>query len=812
MIRVIGDKKPFFILEGRRTSYIFRLLETGQLEHLYYGRRLRIEEEADLYPLIPRRVFAPGNTILYDNERPGFSLESVCLEWTSPGKGDPREPVIELVDARGNRSGDWVYASHEILPEKSLMETMPCALGRDEEELRIVLRDGLSGNRLDLFYSVFPEEDVISRRAVLTNEGAEEVRIRRLMSYGLDLRAGDLDLVSFDGGWAHEMNKKRQALLVGKWSMTSRTGTSSSRCNPFFMLSTPDCGEDRGEAYAFNLIYSGNHYAAVERAPAGSVRVVAGISPEDFSWQLSAGERFESPEAVMTYSDRGFNGISVNMHTFVRDHILRGSWAKKDRPVLLNSWEANYFDISEKKLVRLGKEAADLGIELLVMDDGWFKGRTDDHRSLGDWVADQKKLPGGLRSLADKIHGLGLAFGIWVEPEMVNVNSDFYRDHPDWTMELPWNKESQAEGRNQRILDLANPELVGEMIRRMKEVFSSADINYVKWDMNRIFSDVYSPSLPAARQQETAHRYVLGLYRMMRELTESFPDILFEGCASGGNRFDLGILSYFPQIWGSDNTDPVARIAIQGGYSYGYPQVCFGSHVSASPNHQTLRRSSLDTRFHVAAFGNLGYELNPGDLSEAERETIRSQVACYKKYRRTLQRGQFFRGREGNEIDWTIVSSDRSQALGFYYRAVNQAGEDLSFFYPRGLAPDKKYHFFNQPRKVDLQVMGSLINLRTPLHVREGSFLHKMIARLVQLEGETEEARAYGDVLMAGVATGQNFVGTGFNDQVRYLPDFASRLYFMEEVASRDEEDKKDQYIAENSIRKADPGNGMIET
>lgn len=810
MIRIIGRDRPVFILEGRQSAYIFRVLVTGHLEHLYYGGKLRVERESDLDPLIPKRAFAPGNTILYDNTRPDFSLESTCLEWTSPGKGDPREPMIELVDARGNRSADWVYESCELQKGKSAMATMPSAWAKagqsdapgdllddaeDEsrkskesdgvEEVRITLRDRLSKNRLDLYYALFPEKDVITRRALLTNESGEELVIRRLMSYGLDLRPRALDVIAFDGGWAHEMNQKRQPLTVGKWSMTSRAGTSSSRCNPFFMLLSPDCGEDRGEAYAFNLIYSGNHYAAVERTAAGLVRVLAGISPEDFSWQLSPGDSFESPEGVLTYSDRGFNGISANMHSFVREHILRGVWAKRDRPILLNSWESNYFDISEKKLLSLGREAARLGIELFVMDDGWFGERTDDHRSLGDWTPDPKKLPGGLKSLADQIHGLGLNFGIWVEPEMVNTDSDFYRQHPDWTMELPWKRESQAEGRNQRILDLANPQVVDEMIRRLKELFSSAEINYVKWDMNRIFSDVYSPALPFARQQETGHRYVLGLYRMMKELTESFPEILFEGCAAGGNRFDLGILSYFPQIWGSDDTDPVARIDIQRGYSYGYPQICFGSHVSASPNHQTLRRTSLDTRFAVAAFGNLGYELNLRDLPREEKEKIRSQISLYKKYRHILQSGQFYRGRGDNETDWTIVSADRSRAVGFYSRTVNRAGEDLSFFYPRGLDPARRYHFFNRPQKVDVRAMGSLINQQTPLHVREGGLLHNVIAGFVQLEGETEDLTAYGDALMAGLACGQNFVGTGFDERVRYLPDFACRLYFMEEVDSQ---------------------------
>ena len=451
------------------------------------------------------------------------------------------------------------------------------------------------------------------------------------------------------------------------------------------------------------------------------------------------------------YAENGFNQMSQRLHYFIREHIVRGTWQKKERPILLNSWEASYFDISEKKLLKLAKEAKEVGIELFVMDDGWFGERMDDSSSLGDWEANAKKLLGGLKGLSDKIRGLGLQFGIWVEPEMVNVKSKLYVAHPDWTIEIPG--QPHSEGRNQRILDLGRREVQDYIIESMSKVFSSADISYVKWDMNRTFSDYYSTALPPERQGEVAHRYVLGLYRCMKELTERFPEILFEGCAAGGNRFDLGILCYFPQIWGSDDTDACCRADIQTNYSYGYPLSTVSAHVSACPNHQTLRRTPLTTRFAVAAFAVLGYECNFCDCTREELEEIRAQIALYRKWRSVLQQGTFYRGRtfaDGNLTEWTCVSEDQTQAVGMLMQKLAEPNTQFHAYYPKGLAKEKRYHFTNRALTYSILEFGDLVNTVAPVHIRPDSVTHHLLAKFVKMDGETEDFCAYGDALMYG--------------------------------------------------------------
>lgn len=499
----------------------------------------------------------------------------------------------------------------------------------------------------------------------------------------------------------------------------------------------------------------------------------------------------------MAYAENGFNQMSQRLHHFIREHIIRGTWQKKERPVLLNSWEASYFDISEKKLLKLAKEAKEVGIELFVMDDGWFGERMDDSSSLGDWEANTKKLPGGLKGLSDKIHGLGLQFGIWVEPEMVNVKSKLYVAHPDWTIEIPG--QPHSEGRNQRILDLGRREVQDYIIESMSKVFSSADISYVKWDMNRTFSDYYSTALPPERQGEVAHRYVLGLYRCMKELTERFPEILFEGCAAGGNRFDLGILCYFPQIWGSDDTDALCRAEIEENYSYGYPLSAVSAHVSACPNHQTLRNTPLETRFQVACFGSFGYECNLCDMKKEEKEAMKEQIALYKKWRKVLQQGTFYRGRSfydgaqsgmggsvladeaGNQMEWTCVSEDGTKAVGMLMQKLVVPNTQQQTYYPKGLLPDVRYHFYNRKLKYNIKEFGDLVNTVSPVHIRQDSLTHQVLSKLVKMDGETEDFHAYGDTLMyGGVYVSPAFGGTGYNDKVRHYPDFASRLYFMD--------------------------------
>ena len=778
MIRRLKAAYPVFVLDTDNTTYLFAVTPSRHLEHLYYGGKIRIDKAEDCAHIRERHEFELGNCISYDKKFPQVMLEDMCLEMSGAGHGDIREPFVSLVYPDGSRSVDFLYEKSTLSNQKEPLQTLPCAYTENgkTEHLIVELRDGALV--MELHYTVYPACDVITRSAVLLNEG-DKVQVERLMSMQLDMPFGGAAVTSFHGAWGREMNRHTAVLPVGKLVLESRTGCSSNRVNPFFMVHSPDANEASGSVYGFNLIYSGNHYAAAEVNAYGKTRIVSGIQPEGFRWLLEKDGRFETPEAVMTYSENGFTGQSQNMHRFVRDHIVRGVWRDRPRPVLLNSWEACYFNISEKSLVAMAKSAKDLGVELLVMDDGWFAERDNDRCSLGDWTPSVKKLPGGLRSLAEKIIAEGLKFGIWVEPEMVNTDSRLYRKHPDWAMAIPGKRHS--EGRTQRVLDLANPEVQDFLIQKMSEVFSSAPVSYVKWDMNRIFSDVYSPYLPAERQGETAHRYIMGLHRVADTLAKSFPDILFEGCASGGNRFDLGMLCWFPQIWGSDNTDAICRAHIQEGYSYGYPQSCVGAHVSASPNHQTLRRTPLATRFAVAAFGALGYECDVRDLPSPEKQAIREQIALYKKWREVLQFGDFYRITEGNLHRWTCVSPDKSRAVVLLLQELTEANVQAHRLQLRGLDPDKTYRLYNIPGRVDVKVFGSLINTVTPVHVRQDSVLHNVIAKQVKMSGEVEKVTATGSVLMhTGVMLSPAFSGSGFNEKVRIFPDFAARLYFLE--------------------------------
>jgi len=807
MIRNV--KNELFILDTKNTTYAFRVLPTGQLEHLYYGARITVEES--FAGLDERHAFAPGTTALYDDEEKRYTLEDMRLEMSWPGKGDLREPAVVVRHADGSRTSDFVFEKAELIRGTVEIPGMPSAYTETVSEnegagneakgilpqtLRITMTDHSYDISLTLNYTVFPDCDVITRSAVLSNESKKTVTVERLMSLMMDLDSGSYRMSTFSGAWIREMCRHDIPLLAGKHVSSTTSGVSSHRANPFFMISAPNTSEDHGAVYAFNLVYSGNHMEAAEVSPFGKVRVMTGINPEGFSWQLAPGESFAAPEAVMTFSKEGFNGMSQHMHHFVRKHIVRGSWRDKPRPVLLNSWEASYFKINEKKLLALAKAGREMGIELFVMDDGWFGDRTDDTKALGDWEVNLKKLPGGLAGIADKVRALGMEFGLWVEPEMISVNSNLYREHPDWAMDIPGHLHS--EGRNQRFLDLTRKEVQDHVISAMTKVFKSAKISYVKWDMNRTMTDVFSKELPPERQGETAHRYLLGLYRIMKTLTERFPKILFEGCASGGNRFDLGILSYFPQIWASDDSDAAARVAIQTGYSYGYPLSTVASHVSDVPNHQTLRRTPLITRFNVAAFGVLGYECNISDMKKEEQEELAVQIAIYKQWRDTFFFGDFYRGRSvgqglsagegfsllspgpGNVTEWTVVSPDKKKAAGLLFQLLTRPNTQTEVYFAKGLLPGAKYHFQNEKKAYNIKDFGSLINTQAPIHVKPDSLLHNAIARRVKMDGETEDIVMYGDALMeAGVHVAQAFSGTGYSGEVRHMPDFASRLYFM---------------------------------
>ncbi len=777
---MITVKDSYFALHTEHTSYAFRVLPTGQLEHLYYGKKISGDH---LDQLVEQHAFAPGNSVIYDQDHPQYSLEDMCLEFSTYGRGDIHEPYIEMINADGSNTLDFQYVSYVLKHGKKPLEGLPCSYDEKNnvEQLVIICKDLNCGYHLEVTYSVFEKCDVITRSSRVTNTTNSKVKLTRLMSGEIDFHESGLQMTTFNGAWIKEMTKYTTQVNIGKFVNSSYAGTSSSRANPFVMIHPSTTSELQGDVYGCNLVYSGNHYEVLEATSAGKSRFINGINPTNFTFILEPGDSFQSPEAVMTFSDQGFTGMSHNMHAFVREHIVRGKWKKKHRPVLLNSWEASYFNISESSLLKLAKKGKEVGIELFVMDDGWFGNRSDDHRALGDWYENTKKLPNGLKGMCDKINELGLDFGIWIEPEMVNTDSDLYRKHPEWSMEIPGKHHS--EGRNQRILDYCNPEVVTYMTDTISAILQSANISYVKWDMNRIFSDYFSQYLPSDRQQEVGHRYVLGFYQLAKNLTEKFPEILFEGCASGGNRFDLGMLCYFPQIWASDNTDAVSRLSIQNGYSYGYPMSVVGAHVSAVPNHQTLRVTPLESRFAVASFGLLGYECNLCDLSKDELNEIAKQIAIYKAYRDTWQFGDFYRIQDGNIYQWMVVSKDKTNAIGMIMQKEIMPNSVFTKFVARGLNPDLKYHFYNVPKKVDVAMLGDLINTATPVHIRQGSLLHSIVCKVVKLDGEKEDYVVDGETLMnGGIHLKQAYCATGTSDEVRQITDYASRIYFIEKI------------------------------
>ena len=790
---MIRKENDVFILETQNTTYCFRVMETGHLEHLYYGRRLRLPQGRGVDALIEKMEFAPGNTNNYSKEHNNISLEDVRMEMSAYGRGDIREPFIEVIHEDGSYTSDFVYENAVIQKGKPEYESLPGSYDENGEVdwLCVTVKDKQYNLTLEFNYYVYEDCDVITRSAKLINTSGTQIKLLRLMSMQIDFDTTGYVLTTFNGAWGREMKRNDVRVPSGKHINSSYTGTSSNRANPFVMMSKEDTTEDHGDCYGFNLIYSGNHYEVMEASSTGKTRFVNGINPQSFCFILEDGDVFETPEAVMSYSHQGFNGMSGHMHKFVREHIVRGEWKNKTRPVLLNSWEASYFDINEKKLLNLAKAGKEVGIELFVMDDGWFGERNDDTSSLGDWDVNTKKLPNGVSGLCEKVKALGLDFGIWVEPEMINVKSKLYEAHPDWVLQIPGKPHS--EGRNQRILDLTKTEVQNFIIEKMSEVFSSADISYVKWDMNRTFTDYFSEALPAQRQGEVAHRYVMGLYRCMKELTKRFPKILFEGCSAGGNRFDLGILCYFPQIWASDDTDALCRAEIQNGYSYGYPLSCVSAHVSSCPNHQTLRITPLETRFNVACFGSFGYECNLVDMKSEDVAAIKAQIELYKQWREVLQKGTFYRGRcfhgensaleynDGNSMEWTCVSEDKKKAVGLIMQKLVVPNFRFEYFKAKGLDEDTRYHFYNRHLKHNVKEFGDLVNTVAPIHIKQDSLLHNVVAKFVKMDGETEDLYAYGDTLMyAGVHLKQGFAGTGYNDKVRHYQDFGSRIYFME--------------------------------
>ena len=684
------DSARVFTLRTASTSYQMQIDELGCLRHLYYGRDIGTADLRHLHRFYD--LGFSGNHYEHPLER-APSPDTIPQEYASSGAGDYRVPAVVAVTPSGHRGTDWRYVSHEIKAGKYALAGLPsaCDNGGECETITLTLRDAASGLTLRLHYGVFADLDVITRAAELQNDGDAPVTLEKAASVCLDLPFGDWDLLHFHGRHCLERQPERLKLPHAVVTVGSERGMSSHQHNPFVILCDHAATEDAGDCYEIMLAYSGSFRCEIERSQTDAVRVVMGVSPLDFSWTLQPGETFTAPEVLLSYAE-GLTKLSQQYHRFLRRNICRGKFAHARRPVLVNSWEAAYFDISADRLIALAREAKDIGAELFVLDDGWFRGRTDDNAGLGDWFENREKLPLGLGDLIGRITALGLQFGIWIEPEMVNENSDLYRAHPDWALTVPGRAPIMA--RNQLVLDMSRADVRDYLFDTLSALLREHDISYVKWDMNRSLSDVYSHALPAARQGEVLHRYVLGVYDLLERLTSAFPDVLFEGCAGGGGRFDAGILCYVPQIWLSDDTDPIERLKIQRGTSFGYPMSAMGAHVSASPNHQTGRTTPLETRAIVAMAGAFGYELDLTKLSAEEKDAIRAQIRRFHTDEDVAQNGLYYRLTDETNTwftAWQTVSEDQSRSIVSIVVQNVEPFKSAPHLRLKGLDPDALY-------------------------------------------------------------------------------------------------------------------------
>ena len=684
------EQSRTFHLFNEKTSYIFKIDGYGYPVNLYFGKKIRDNASFDhLLEKAPRPM-----AVVIDDADPSASLEHLKLEYPVYGTGDMREPALDITAENGSRLLDLKYESHQIIKGKPALAGLPAVYCEDESEadtLLLAVKDEKTGLKAVLKYTVMYFAPCMIRSAELVNEGSQELVINTAMSLSLDLPEADLDMIGLTGAWARERTVRRFPLHEGAQSIASLRGISSGNFNPFFALVSKNCTETAGEATGFSLVYSSNFLAEAAVDTYHTARVRMGIHPRTFAWHLHPGASFQTPEAVIVYSDSGLNGMSQTYHRLYRHRLARGLWREKPRPILVNNWEGTYFDFNEEKLLAIARAARDLGIEMFVLDDGWFRSRNSDTTGLGDWIVDEQKFPEGIAHFTQAVHDMGLLAGLWIEPEMVSPGTALFNEHPDWIV----HEEGRPmhPGRHQYVLDYSNPDVIDYICDRLSRIFAETKIDYIKWDMNRSISDAYSAHLEY--QGEFFHRYVLGVYALYERLTSQFPHILFESCSSGGCRFDPGMLYYAPQCWTSDDSDGYERQKIQYGTSFVYPLSSMGSHVSAVPNHQLFRSVSLDTRANTAYFGTFGYELDLTKMSEEDKAEVRKQTAFMKEHRQLFQYGTFWRLRspfETNETVWMVVSEDKRNAIAAYYRCLQEVNTGYRRIRLAGLDPDKLYH------------------------------------------------------------------------------------------------------------------------
>lgn len=682
MAIIYNPNKRIFTLHTKHSTYQMQVDSLGYLLHLYYGAKNNSSME---YVLTYADRGFSGNPYAAGADRT-YSLDALPQEFPTLGTGDYRNIALDIKNSRGIESTNLLYKKHEIRKGKYALPGLP-AVWADEAEaqtLEIVLADENAGMEVHLLYGVLEEADVITRSAVIRNIGTETVTIEKAAAACLDFVSGNYDVIRFYGKHAFERNVERTVLGHGTIAFGSRRGTSSHQYNPAVILAEQGTTEEAGNCYGMLMVYSGNFFCEAERDQYNQTRLLMGLNDELFSYPLAAGDTFTVPEVILSYSQNGLSALSQQYHNCIRNHVCRSKYVHMSRPVLINSWEAAYFDFTGETIVNLAKEAASLGIDMVVMDDGWFGKRDDDNSSLGDWYVNEKKLGGSLSELIRRVHEQGVKFGIWIEPEMVNEDSDLYRAHPDWAIQIPGRKPIRS--RNQLLLDFSRKEVRDQVFEQICAVLDQGEIDYVKWDMNRSMADVYAGNL--------TYDYVLGVYDFMERLTSRYPDMLLEGCSGGGGRFDAGMLYYSPQIWCSDNTDAINRTRIQYGTSFFYPVSAVGAHVSAVPNHQTSRVTSFHTRGVTAMAGTFGYELNPALLSDEEKQQVREQIASYKKYERLINEGTYWRLSDPihDEIAaWMSVSKEQDRALVSVVRLMAEANQAAVYVRLRGLKPKAVY-------------------------------------------------------------------------------------------------------------------------
>ncbi len=690
----VNETERVFHLSNAVFSYVLRVEEGNVLTNEYFGQAISAYRGGRKYPRVDRS-FSPNFPEATDRL---YSLDTILQEYPGYGTGDYRTPAQVIRHEDGSTVTDFRYKSYEIVTGKPRLDGMPSTYVEQDEEaetLIITLEDPKERLTARLAYTVYRDRPVLARSARIENEGAETHYLQKAASLSLDLPLQELEVITLNGMWGRERMMEREPVKRGVKVFDSKRGSSSHQMNPFLALVSPETTEYAGEAVSFSLVYSGSHQMLLERDPYGQTRVQLGINEFGFEWRLAPGACFQTPEVNIVYSANGTMEMSQAFHALYRERLARGTYRDADRPILINNWEATYFDFDEAKIKSIVDESAALGIELFVLDDGWFGRRDDDYTSLGDWFEYEQKIPNGLKGLADYIHTKGMKFGLWFEPEMISRESELFKQHPDWAIQIPG--RGLSKGRDQYVLDFSRKEVRDNIVQQMTEVLDRVPIDYLKWDFNRNVTEVFSTSLPSDRQGEVLHRYVLGLYEVLETITSRYPNILFESCSGGGGRFDPGMLYYMPQTWTSDNTDAIARLKIQHGTSMVYPISSMGAHVSAVPNHQTYRETSLEMRGNVAMAGVFGYELDVTEMSEDEKAIVKQQVAFYQEHRRTFQYGTFYRlesAFDSNHPSWMFVSEE--EVIVCDYSVLSETAPLIRLLKLRGLDTTAVYEVEGQ--------------------------------------------------------------------------------------------------------------------